>query len=233
MRIARIGEEFAVDVGAQEPGDHVVRRIVGGAVFVDQALDVGAELGVRVRQTFGCTTVLRFEQLVGPDPETFLVGDGDPDHVRDHRRRQRIHHLGDEVDRLIRPRPDCRGDESLRLGPDERLGFERAMGRDHGVDHSADAAVAGFGNGGDHHVVLGQRARVHERPDELLDVVQPGRHPGGTPEVVTGGGLDDPAVGADPGHRRETLRRTGRVRIEGFTHSSGEDTGVSIAWLTE
>jgi hypothetical protein len=208
-----VGEVLAVDVGVDEARDRVVRWFGHGAVLVDEALDVTCEVGVRVGERRRRAGVLRFEQLVGPLAEAVLHVGRHAEHVRDHDRRERIEHLH-EVHRALRAAFDGLVGQCPRAGADERLVLHRAVRGDDAVDHPPNAPVPRLGNRRDHHVVLVEGARVHEGPDELVDVVEPRRHTRRSRDVVARGRLDDPARPADLRHRLVPFLRAGRVRVE-------------------
>ena len=133
--------------------------------------------------------------------------------MRDHDRGERVERL-DQIDGARLRALDRACDELACTLADERLVLHGAVRGDHRVDDATDATVPRLGDRRDHHLVLGQRARVDERADELRDVVEAGRDAGRGGDVVAGGGLDDPARRPDLRHRRVALVGARCVRVE-------------------
>jgi hypothetical protein len=168
-------EALSVDLGAQQPRDHVVRRISGREALVDARLEIARELGMELRDR-GVDPVglaLPLQHLVGPAREVVDPIVRNAQHLGDHGARdpprEGLHDLG-----LARPPTGLEGlvEARLRIAPREGLDLGSVVVGEGGVEELADLAVTRLGDRGEQRVLFLRLPDVSEAADEMLDALQ-------------------------------------------------------------
>jgi hypothetical protein len=177
-----VGEALAVDLGVQQPRDEVVGRIGCSAALGDHAVEVGGELRRHPGEPFAVDAILSLvlrgvgalHDDVGPLGEARVVGRIGAEQVRDHRRRDRRHVLGDQV--AATPREQA-VEQLVAQVAGERLHPADAVLRDRRVDDAADLPVARLGDLADQ-LLLGRHhhTRFAEARLERVEVLRRREH---------------------------------------------------------